>query len=312
MTVGDIAEVQTGSEEDAVPARRMRQPYEACPLCESKNFSKLKETNCTWHACYDPTLPPTMVWCLCHDCGHCFVEGYFTKEALAIIFSRMQDGQDPADLFRPPKTKGPVAEYPIEGRRRISARIVMRVTDKRGKVVSDGDKWLDVGFGNGSLMLTAWEWGYHPIGLDLRQTSVDFMTQRAFEAHCIDFMDYGAPPGSIQVISMANVLEHMPFPKPALNHAHALLSDDGVLFVSTPNRDTAVWLYMDTVRGNPYWQEIEHCHNFTRRRLFALLRELGFDPIDYRINERYRTGMEVVAAKVQRRDAAEHRSQSDR
>ena len=50
-------------------------------------------------------------------------------------------------------------------------------------------------------------------------------------------------------------------------------------------------------RGNPYWYEIEHCHNFTKTRLEALLQELGFENLHYDINQRYRTGMEVVARK---------------
>jgi hypothetical protein len=34
-----------------------------------------------------------------------------------------------------------------------------------------------------------------------------------------------------------------------------------------------------------------------RTRLFALLTEMGFEPVDYDINHRYRAGMEVVARK---------------
>lgn len=49
--------------------------------------------------------------------------------------------------------------------------------------------------------------------------------------------------------------------------------------------------------ARPYWIEIEHCHNFTKDRLFALLAETGFESLDYDINHRYRSGMEIVARK---------------
>jgi protein O-GlcNAc transferase len=48
---------------------------------------------------------------------------------------------------------------------------------------------------------------------------------------------------------------------------------------------------------NPYWGEIEHYHNFFRKRLCALLQEHGFKPVEYHISERARVGMEVIAVK---------------
>ena len=55
---------------------------------------------------------------------------------------------------------------------------------------------------------------------------------------------------------------------------------------------------LDRQKANPYWAEIEHCHNFSRSRLYALLREMGFEPVRYGISERYRACMEVIARKA--------------
>jgi Methyltransferase domain len=71
---------------------------------------------------------------------------------------------------------------------------------------------------------------------------------------------------------MADVLEHIPFPKMALAAAHRLLQQDGVLFLSMRNMDSMVWRLLHRNGANPYWGEIEHYHNFSRRRLYALLR----------------------------------------
>jgi hypothetical protein len=78
------------------------------------------------------------------------------------------------------------------------------------------------------------------------------------EAHQLDFQDFAAPPGSLAVISMADVFEHMPFPKAALRHAATLLRPDGLIFLSMPNGDTIVWKYFDNYKVSPY------CHNFTK------------------------------------------------
>ena len=57
--------------------------------------------------------------------------------------------------------------YQIEEQRYISARIIEKVLPFK----SDGI-WLDVGFGNGSLLFTADEFGFEPIGVDLRKDGV--------------------------------------------------------------------------------------------------------------------------------------------
>ena len=279
------------------PRTQLRQAYEACPLCESRQFGKLREDDCRRHKCYDPELPPTMTWCICSDCGHCFVDGYLTDAGLDLLFKRTQAIQNPSTVFQAPAKSWQPGNFPVEVQRRIWAQVVQRVTRLRAVPPTPDDKWIDVGCGNGMLLFTAWEWGYHAIGLDMRKDTVDMLRGMQVEAYNLDFSVYDAPAGSISVISMANVLEHMPFPKPVLRHAANLLKPDGFMFLSMPNGDTVVWKYLDSFNANPYWHEIEHCHNFTRSRLAALLDELGFEVLDYNINVRYRTGMEIVARK---------------
>ena len=48
----------------------------------------------------------------------------------------------------------------------------------------------------------------------------------------------------------------------------------------------------------PLLAELEHCHNFTRERLYTLLRQVDFDPCHYAVNARYLAGMEVIARKL--------------
>ena len=55
-----------------------------------------------------------------------------------------------------------------------------------------------------------------------------------------------------QVISMCDVLEHLPWPRPALRKAHTLLAAGGLLFLSMPNRDSLPWRLMDQAGTNVY------------------------------------------------------------
>ena len=80
--------------------------------------------------------------------------------------------------------------------------------------------------------------------------------------------------------------------------ARRLLQPGGVLFLSMPHYDCTAWRLLDAANANPYWAELEHFHNFSRRRLHALLEESGFVPVHYNVSERYRVCMEVIARRA--------------
>lgn len=251
--------------------------YDACPLCAAKDIPILRATDCSKHQLYNPVIPPVMTWKHCTACKHIFTDGYFTDAAAAVIFSKTHDNQRTGN--------------DMERQRYVSAKMVEKVLP----YVQAGH-WLDVGFGNGALLFTAQEYGFTPVGIDLRQENVNILKQFGIEAHNIDMrrLDH---PQRYSVISMADVLEHMPYPREGLAAAHKIMPKDGVLLLSMPNSDSMLWKAMDMSNANPYWGEIEHYHNFGRARLYALLKECGFEPLRYGISERYRVCMEVVARK---------------
>lgn len=274
------AETAAGPQSIAVKEapRFTRIAYEACPLCGSHDIPQVLGADCTKHPLYRPGLPEVMTWHECGNCHHVFTEGYFGEEALAAIFGNTHQGQS--------------VGHDMERQRIVSARMVERVA----RYASSGD-WLDVGFGNGSLLFTAEEWGYRPVGIDLRKGNVEMLRKLGYEADCID-LEAVLPDGRFSVISMADVLEHMPFPKKGLAAAHRLLRQGGVLLLSMPNMDNMVWRLLHANGVNPYWAEIEHYHNFSRKRLYALLAESGFRAVEYQVSERYRVCMEVIAVKA--------------
>jgi SAM-dependent methyltransferase len=270
--------VQGGFMQSAPMISEPSVPFDFCPLCLSQSHSELRRADCSGHPLYKPVLPKEMRWMECLNCKHVFTDGYFSPEAEAVIFSSTHDYQQPG--------------YQFENFRKLSARMVENVS----RYASRG-KWLDIGFGNGSLLFTAQEWGFEPVGLDLRPSTVVRMKELGFNAYCEDIVDFDAP-DSAAVISMADVLEHMPFPPQGLEAAHRILKQDGILFVSMPHYNCAAWRLLDMSGTNPYWGELEHFHNFSRERLYRLLADSGFEPLSYAISERYRICMEVIARRI--------------
>lgn len=251
--------------------------FSNCPLCVSTDLKDIAKADCSRHPLYHPSLSPIMLWKQCANCGHIFTDGYFTDEACRLIYSKTNASQQ--------------VGYEIEAQRVISSRMIEKVLP----YIAQGN-WLDVGFGNGSLLFTAHEYGFEPVGVDLRIDNVNQMNSLGIQSYCEDLSRLSLN-FKCSVISMADVLEHMPYPREGLLAAHKLLSDKGVLFISMPNIESAVWMALNQQNANPYWGEIEHYHNFGRSRLFKLLRETGFEPVRYGISERYRVCMEVIAIR---------------
>ncbi|MDR0457444.1 MAG: class I SAM-dependent methyltransferase [Burkholderiaceae bacterium] len=219
-----------------------------------------------------------MHWCACRACGHVFTDGYFTPDAFEQLTQIVNPGQ--------------IVGADFERQRVVAARMIEKVLP-----FATGGLWLDVGFGNGALLMTAHEYGFEAVGCDLRPAAVAALQAVGIEAHLSDIAQLNLP-HLCQVISMADVLEHLPYPKTGLAAAHERLADGGVLLLSMPNSDAPAWHLLDRMKVNPHWDEIEHYHNFGRARLYRLLDEMGFVPLRYGISERYRVCMEVIARKI--------------
>ena len=93
---------------------------------------------------------------------HQLTEGYFSDEALALIFS------DTPNLQK--------VEFQIEKHREFTAKMIDKVLPHQ-----QNGYWLDFGFGNGSLLFTAQEFGFKVVGIDLRKSNVKIMKKLGFE-----------------------------------------------------------------------------------------------------------------------------------
>ena len=145
--------------------------------------------------------------------------------------------------------------------------------------------------------MTAAEYGFAAIGADARQQAVDRIVEMGYNAVLGDLLSLSVSK-PVAVLSLADVLEHVPYPRQALQRAHSAIQDDGLLVVSCPNLDCGSWRQSTTKGINPYWGEIEHHHNFSRSSLMRLLAQERFMPLEYSISARYKSCMEVVARRA--------------
>lgn len=249
--------------------------YESCPLCFSINFVCRYTVDITTHRAFKSHFHSKGYWMRCGTCGHEFRDGIWIPTRLEEIYAV----DDPSQSLH------------FDIRRRQSADIIESV-----KKYKSAGTWLDVGFGDGSLLITAQEYGYDCFGLDYRQGNISHLKNIGIEAFDYDFLSLEVKE-KFDVISMCDLIEHIGYPRDYIRKAHDLLNISGVLMISCPNRQSKAWDFYVRNNNNPYMKELEHYHNFGREGLIQFVAENGFEYLQYSANSRYKFGMDLLFCK---------------
>ncbi len=160
----------------------------------------------------------------------------------------------------------------------------VRFLDRSARNSPKGQKrLLDIGCGNGTFLHVAESRGFKPHGMDASARAAEIAStqygitvrqgeigSRVWDGERFDF------------VTMFHVLEHLPNPRLALEHARVLLQPSGRLIIQVPNISSVqarifgrFWYGLDVPR---------HVINFTPEALKRLLTEMGFG---FRLSTRF-------------------------
>lgn len=96
-------------------------------------------------------------------------------------------------------------------------------------------KVMELGCSHGSFVALLRQAGYEASGVEMSPWVVDF-GRMTFDAPIavgpVELLDI--PPGSLDVIALMDVLEHLPDPSATVAHCLGLLKSDGILLIQTP------------------------------------------------------------------------------
>lgn len=134
---------------------------------------------------------------------------------------------------------------------------------------------LDVGYGAGALLDAAGEEGWECWGSEMAPHAIRYGRERGWQVYsgALDAASLSA--GSFDVITMVEVLEHLPDPLTYLARAATLLRPGGLLYATTPNGgglNSRVLGVRWSVCTAP-----EHLQLFSSRALGIGLQEAGLD-----------------------------------
>ena len=133
-----------------------------------------------------------------------------------------------------------------------------------------GREVLDVGCGLGQFVEVANRSGWIAEGLELSRGAVNFARRQGLAVQELDFLSSAIKPNSYDLVTLFEVIEHVPNPAAFLRRAEEIVRPGGLVYLTTPNFASADRRLLG--RG---WKILhrEHLTYFTPRTLRALVKK---------------------------------------
>jgi len=146
------------------------------------------------------------------------------------------------------------------------------------KYTSSQRRLLDVGAASGSFLDAAKNKGWDVMGVEVSEYASNKAREKGLNVVTGTIHTDALTGKEFQVITMLDVIEHLPEPKKDLREICSLLEDRGTLIINTPD-SASLWA---RIWGAKWHQLIppEHLHLFNGKALKIILKDSGFDILD--------------------------------
>lgn len=207
----------------------------------------------------------------CRSCGLAFVANRPSVAQVREFYTAEADyhGEllDPAD--------------PAFGKMRAIARQHLKFL-RRSVRAPAGLRLLDIGCSSGLFLDVAGDAGFEVCGAELSPDTAAFAREHfGLEVHAGDWRKAGYADASFDVITLFDVVEHLPDPLGELAAVRRLLKPGGLLLQSTPNIDGLFpRASYRLARRLDYWPHPEpphHLYQFSDRTLAELTERAGYE-----------------------------------
>lgn len=145
-----------------------------------------------------------------------------------------------------------------------------------------GKNWLDVGSADGASVAAIKKEGFQTTGIEISETSRKFAKKYRKLDLYPHTLDKFAKQNNIQwdIVSLFNVIEHIPEPIAVLKTANKLLSKNGFIVIEVPNFNS-VSSYVQMLNGyaDRHLLPYSHIMMFTMDSAKFALRKTGFEPL---------------------------------
>jgi len=169
-----------------------------------------------------------------------------------------------------------------------SGKNKVRYHQRMGKILTDArniagkaelsPRLLDVGCSSGALLLVAKECGYDAVGAEPAKKAAATAQGLGFEVFPSYLQDAGFPENHFDVITLFEVIEHLPEPEDLIREIRRILKPGGLLLIGTGNGDS--WTV--SLLGNS-WEYFDirshggHISFFNPKSIALLAKKCHFD-----------------------------------
>ena len=201
-----------------------------CPLCAASTYyvvypGKFPETLSheflteVYRSSSDQTLFEQVV--RCQECGLVYLNPRLRSD---LIVGSYADGEDRAFIEQ-------------DGLRiRTFTEALKKLRDEYGLQFSPETKVLDIGCAGGAFLSSARECQLSAIGIEPSRWLGEYArTTRGLDVRSGVLSDFSFPAESFDLITLWDVIEHVPDPKVELQSIHTLLKPDGIFVVNYPD-----------------------------------------------------------------------------
>ena len=244
-----------------------------CPLCSSE-LGDYSCYNLLTSANFVDGFHPVRVWKVCSVCSH--LCSSTVPKNLEFVLSNSTSA---------------VIQKPVLERLPEIGRILGRLMER-----GDCSRALEVGCGAGEMCAVARELGIEVTAQDVRpQYTQNLQKLLNITAICCDFLQMvdGEP---YDLVLMGDVLEHFQDPVAGLQKAVDLLKPGGLLWLSTPNYQSAQTRLLGV--KDPMWRVCEHLQYFSYQSFRKAIEGLELEVLEYGLSKQYPGSMELTLKKI--------------
>lgn len=203
----------------------------------------------------------------CNSCGLIYINPRPTTESISKLYEEDYTPEDNLQILPKLETK----RWKISLKKfwhRINGQYIDEIMSKaEGKV-------LDVGCGNGYLLLPLKHKGCEVYGIETNPKSVNVCNELGLNVFCGILEDAKFPDEFFDTVVMSQVLEHLSSPKASLREIFRILKPGGKVFIYCPNANSYLFKFF-----GKYWHGWHipfHFFAFTKDTIRKLTTKTSF------------------------------------
>ena len=220
-----------------------------CPLCDSRSVSYFREKN--GFKLYK-----------CNSCKLLFL--YPLPKSIEVYDKSYFSGAEKGFGY---------VDYEVD--KEPMRPVFLRYLDILSNIGKSNGKLLDIGAATGFFIQLAKARGFDVTGVELSDFAAEIGRKKGLNIITGDLLVQSFPEKHFDVITMFDVLEHVPRPKELIKEVSRILKDGGLVVINTPDAES-LW----AKALGPRWQLImppEHINYFSPKNLGNYLTKNGFE-----------------------------------